>query len=897
MTKAGLQVLSGGYFGLGETTAQEVFARVCTELADDAGHAQRLYDYMSQHWFMAATPILANIGCSKNLGISCFLNVVGDSRKDLADHWAENLWLSTMGGGVGTDYSAIRSEGEMTSSGNMTTGLIPFMKVDDSLQLAAKQGKVRRAAFAAYLDISHPEIEEFLIMRKPSGGSIDRKCLNLHHAVNIPDSFMEAVKEDGTWDLVDPNSKQVKKTMKARELWFKILETRTQTGEPYLHFTDTTNRAVKQPLKDKGLKVTQSNLCVAPETLLFTKKGYKTISTLKDKTLDVWNGAEWSEVTVRQTSESSELIRVHLNTGTTLDCTPYHKFYISTDYHKPLEVIEAKDLLPGMKIEKAESFPQDFVYGTEELPHPYAHGFWSGDGNADYEHSWVYEPKKDVIPHLDLGTVGDFDSYGRARWNHGPMSLTKNETPSKYSLNSRLKWLAGLLDADACVVQSTHSQNIQLTSVNHGLLQNIVLMLQEMGVTSSLFTRRAEGKYLLPLNNGTGENGLFSCKEVWMLNINSFGVKRLLDLGIEFRRLNVQPNQHPNRDASRFVKVDRVEVTGRVDKTFCATEPKRHKLMFNGVVTGNCCEILLPTNTERTAVCCLSSVNLEKFSEWEKHPTFVEDICRFLDNNLSHFLRNAPDYLSKAKFSARMGRDIGLGAMGFHSYLQGNGTPFESVTAAYQNTKIFSHLRTEIDKASLKLGSERGEAPDMEGTGHRFSHTQAIAPNASISNICGECSPSVEPYTSNGFRQDTKSGSLLIKNKHLDHLLKTKYKDQNYDATWTSIITNVGSVQHLEWMDSWDKDVFKTAYELDQNWIVKHASDRQKTIDQGQSINLFFYADCDKNHLNKVHFNAWKEGLKTLYYCRSTAMSRPEYIGQISTERKPEDSACLACEG
>ncbi len=563
-----VDILKDRYLLPTENSPQEAFARACMYFADDKAHAERLYKYVSNLWFMFASPLLSNGGTERGLPISCFLNYVPDSREGLAAHYTENIWLSSMGGGIGGYWGHIRSQGQSTSKGNKTTGVIPFMHVVDSQMVAFNQGATRRGSYASYMDISHPEIIEFIDMRKPAGGDINRKNLNLHHAVIVPDKFMWAVEKDEDWTLIDPNSKDKVKTIKARSIWIKILEARISTGEPYIMFIDTVNKALPKELKDKGLKVHHSNLCS---------------------------------------------------------------------------------------------------------------------------------------------------------------------------------------------------------------------------------------------------------------------------------------------------------------------------------------EITLPTNEERTAVCCLSSVNLEYFDEWEKEELFIEDLMRMLDNTLTKFIKGAPLTMKKAIISAESERSVGLGAMGFHSYLQRNGMALNSPMAMGPNVKIFKHIKKKCDEVNLKLGKERGEAPDLKGTGKRFAHMIAIAPNASSSIICGNTSPSIEPLRANAFTQKTLSGSFLIKNKYLKKLLEEKGKDTK--DVWKTIISGRGSVESLDFLNAQERNIFKTAIEVDQAWLVDLASERQKYICQAQSLNLFFPPDVNVRRLNNVHKRAWYKKLKTLYYCRSEAIKRAENIS-IKIERKVREDHddCVMCQ-
>ncbi len=573
--------LRESYMREDETSPQERFAYVSAKFGSNPEHAQRLYDYSSKHWLSYSTPILSFGRSKRGLPISCFLNYIEDTAEGLVDNLSETNWLSMLGGGVGIGFG-------IRSADDKSTGVMPHLKIYDASSLAYRQGRTRRGSYAAYLDISHPDIIPFLEMRKPTGDQ-NMRALNLHHGINIPDAFMEIVERcmldphaDDSWQLIDPHSGEKRDVVSARELWQKILELRMQTGEPYLHFIDQSNRKMPQWLKDKGLRINQSNLCS---------------------------------------------------------------------------------------------------------------------------------------------------------------------------------------------------------------------------------------------------------------------------------------------------------------------------------------EIILPTNEERTAVCCLSSVNLEYFDDWRKDPLFLRDIAEMLDNVLQYFIDNAPSAISRAVYSASLERSIGVGALGFHAYLQKRGLPFEGVMAKVSNNQIFSHIRYKLDDANIELGSERGEAPDAKGTGNRFSHLMAIAPNASSSIIMGNTSPSIEPYRANAYRQDTLSGSHLNKNRYLDKIIKEKCDADSkldYNEVWSSIIANDGSVQHLEFLTELEKDTFKTSMEIDQRWIIEHAADRQEYIDQAQSVNLFFRPDSNIKYLHAVHFQAWKQGLKTLYYCRSEQLGKAdkvarkierEVIQEIDLKALAEGAECLACEG
>lgn len=567
LTDFGKATLLDRYLIEGESF-QDLFARVSAFYADNQEHAQRLYDYMSQMWFMPSTPILSNGGTSRGLPISCFLNEVQDSLEGISDKWMENVWLAARGGGIGTYWGNVRSIGEAVKRNGKTSGIIPFIKVQDSLCLAISQGSLRRGSAAVYLQIDHPEIEEFIDLRRPTGGDPNRRALNIHHGVTITDKFMHAVERGGDWDLISPHSGEVISTVKARDLWIKLLTTRVETGEPYLLFIDHVNKARPEHQKKLGLTVKMSNLC--------------------------------SEIT--------------LPTG---------------------------------------------------------------------------------LDHL-----------------------------------------------------------------------------------------------------------------------------------------------------------------------------------------GN----------DRTAVCCLSSLNLEYYDQWSENNQIIMDVMRFLDNVLQDFIDNAPDSMESAKYSAMRERSVGLGVMGFHSFLQQKMIPMESVMAKVWNKKIFSHIKAEANKASKVLAEEKGACPDAAECGimERFSNKMAIAPTASISIICGNSSPGIEPYAANCFIQKTLSGSFTVKNKNLEKLLQAK--DKNNSQVWSSIVTNEGSVQQLDFLSDLEKDVFKTALEINQAWIVEFACDRADDICQAQSLNIFIPSNINKADLHKLHFNGWKKGLKSFYYGRSRSMQRSDKVSHAVTELSIEEA-------
>jgi ribonucleoside-diphosphate reductase alpha chain len=558
LTDFGRATLDDRYLMPGEGY-QDLFARVASFYSDDTAHAQRLYDYISKLWLMPATPVLSNGGTSRGLPISCFLNEASDSLDGIVGLWNENVWLASKGGGIGSYWGNLRSIGEKVGQNGKTSGVIPFIRVMDSLTLAISQGSLRRGSAAVYLPVCHPEIEEFVEIRRPTGGDPNRKAPNLHHGILVSDDFMRAVEADEEWALRSPKDKAIVRKINARSLWIRILTARVETGEPYLVFSDHVNNARPEHHKLAGLEVKTSNLC--------------------------------SEIT--------------LPTG--------------------------------------------------------------------------------------------LDHHGR----------------------------------------------------------------------------------------------------------------------------------------------------------------------------------------QRTAVCCLSSANLETWMEWKDHPLFIEDTMRFLDNVLQDFIDRAPEGMERAKYAAMRERSVGLGVMGFHSFLQAQNVPFEGVIAKVWNKRMFAHIRKQADAASKLLAEERGSCPDAEEYGFvdRFSNKLAVAPTASISIIAGNASPGIEPIAANVFLQKTLSGSFAVRNRHLQKLLAARGQDN--EDVWSSITLNKGSVQHLDFLTAQEKAVYKTAFELDQRWVIEHAADRTPYICQSQSVNVFLPADVHKRDLHEIHMMAWRRGVKSLYYCRSLSIQRADTVSDM----------------
>lgn len=911
----GMTRLRESYMRDDETSPQERFAFVSAAFASNQEHAQRLYDYSSKHWLSYATPILSFGKNKRGLPISCYLNFLADTSSDLVNNLSETNWLSMYGGGVGV-HVGIRG------ADDKSVGVMPHLKTYDACTLAYKQGS-RRGSYAMYLDMSHPDIVQFLEMRKPTGDQ-NLRTLNLHHGVNISDKFMQIIercmvdpeaKDD--WELIQPNTGKVKEVVSAKELWSKLLELRIHTGEPYIWFIDRANEGVPEYQKAIGLKNHGSNLCVAPETLILTDEGYQQIADLEDEQVNVWNGKEFSSTKVVKTGENQKLLKVKTNCGFELECTPYHKFYVAmrhpTGGNRWVIEKRANELVKGDKLIKCD-FP--IIEGTTVLENAYENGLFSAEGFVDKSQQkiYFYHEKRKL---KDFVNQSIFTNWYVQESENREIATTRSLRSKffvpngDFTIASKLKWFAGLCDGDGTVTRNGKTQSIQVGSINYNMLLEVQLLLQTLGVSSKVTMSRDEGWNWLPKNDGTGDNKEYWTQKIFRLLIGQTGICTLQELGFKTNRLVLSAHV-PNRECTQFTKVTEVLDEGRYDDTYCFTEPKRGMGVFNGILTGQCSEISLVTSPDRTAVCCLSSPNLEYYDEWSKDDKFLRDILEMLDNVLQYFIDNAPDEISRARYSAERERSVGIGALGFHAYLQKRGFSFEGVMAKSVNNQIFKHMRAGLDKANFELAQERGACPDAADFGvmKRCSHTSAIAPNASTSLIMGNTSPSTEPFAANVYRQDTSSGAYVTKNKYLDKILKElavgKPEDW-YNSTWASITANDGSVQHLDELDENTKAIFKTGMEIDQRWIIEHAADRQKMIDQAASTNIYLRPDVAVKYLHAVHFQAWKQGLKSLYYVRSSKLRKADKVGQKVERKRIEDEIdltalvnneeCLSCQG
>lgn len=918
LTDKAVKALEDRYLWAGENP-QTMFARVACVNSDDDAHAQRLYDYMSNLWFMPATPVLSNAGSEKNLPISCYLSEMDDSLEGIFYTQNESKWLGSRGGGIGVNYSKVREIGATVGSKGQTSGIIPFIHQMDSDTLAISQGNLRRASSAAYLDVSHPEIEEFLSIRDTRGDP-NRKSLNIHHGVNISAAFMQAVKEGSDWGLVSPKTGNVVDTIPARKLWEKILTQRLETGEPYLWFVDNANNNRPINYVKNELYSSQSNLCLSGDSELLTKNGYFSIKELAEEgEHTIWNGKEWSKATVFKTGENQELLKVTFSNGSVVKATPYHKFYVKNHYQKDAVEFRTHDLKVGDKLEK---FDTPVIYFTDPSAEDfYTNGFFSGDGTHDQSGNpmiQLYSDKRPLADKLSKLSHGiNYNSGGDRDVLKFKKNLLKPKfwVPINYSVASKLEWLAGLCDSDGTIANNGTNQQLQIANCEYEFLNEIKKMLNTLGIDAKVRLAREAGSFDLP--DGKGSLKEYDCRACYRLLITSYDLYRLTELGFKTHRLKINSIK-PQRDAKQHIKVVSIEKIDNED-TYCFNEPIRHRGIVNGVETGNCSEISLTTgidynNKRRTAVCCLSSLNIEYFEEWNGNKQFIADVISFLDNNMSHFIRLTHNVkgFERANYSATMERSIGLGVMGFHTFLQKKMIPFEGVMAKVWNNKIFSFIKEAGDEANEALGIFKGPCPDSvrAGTNLRCSHLFAIAPTASISTICGEASPGIEPSPAMTFLDKNLSGKFFSRNKYLDALIVEKAIEHRkeptwYDDLWSKINANEGSIQNLDEFTELEKAVFKGAYEIDQMWIIELAADRQQYIDQGQSVNVFILPDVDKRTLHKLHVAAHDKGMKGLYYCRSKSVGKAVNISHTVGDMPTEDTTityhiepdeCLSCQ-
>ena len=882
LTEESQAMLERGYL-LPNQTVEEKLNVICKYAAsfykDEVGLKERFLEIFERGWCSLSSPIWANFGEDRGLPISCFSSFVPDDLDKIYGTLHEVAMMTKLGGGTSGYFGKLRPLGTPIKGGGISSGLMSFTELFDTTTKVVSQSGVRRGAFAAYIDIDHPEIEEFLKV-KDKGHSLQ----TINTAVSVSDEWMKQMK-DGDKEK--------------RELWAKILKSRREKGIPYIFFSDTANRNKPQIYKDTNSTIHSSNLCVSPNTKILTKEGYQIIGDLEGETLEVWNGEEWSEVTVQKTGENQKLLRVKTDSGYELDCTEYHKFYIQKGYLRgtgknKLEIIEkrANELKPGDKLIKFEL--PIIEHGDKELKFAYENGFYSGDGclTEQGQRIYLYGDKKNLLSRFSSVETWIYQPNQDRIYGHSKSLKDKFFIPdSSYSIKSRLEWLSGYLDADGTVTNNNGSQSLQVACVEKEFLKEIQLMLQELGCDSKVSLARTEGEYLLPKNDGSGDLQTYTCQEVYRLLINGNSLYKLTTLGLKWHRLKWDMTK-PNRECSHFIKIESVEELPDLSDTYCFNEPKKHLGMFNGILTGQCSEIFLPTSEMESFVCCLMSMNLSTYDEW-KNTDAVRLAVMILDAVMSDFIKKTKNlpYMQRAHNFAVRHRALGLGVLGWHSLLQQKMIPFESFEAQQLNTSIFKYLKEKSYEASIELGEKYGYAPIFEGvettdTKRRNTTLMAIAPTTSSSSILGQVSPSIEPYASNYFVAGLAKGSFSRKNTELEKLLESKGK--NSEDVWKNIIQNQGSVQQLDFLSENEKKVFKTFQEISPLAIIQQAAARQSFIDQGQSVNLKIPSSMGIKDINTIHMEAWELGLKSLYYQRGTSVAKEAVLEMME---------CKSCEG
>lgn len=814
-----------------------------------------------------------SFSCAGVVVHNCFGSYITDDLNGIFDTVSEVAMMNKLGGGTSGYFGAIRARGSEITAGGKSNGSFSFLQIFDKVVSVVNQNGIRRGMFAGYMDIDHADIDEWVDIHTEGNPVQD-----IYWGVNVTNSFIEKVKNGDK---------------AARNLWAKILSVKTATGIPYLHFIDNVNENKADVYLDKNMKIHASNMCVSGDTRILTKEyGYVEISTKVGEKVTVWNGEEWSEnVELVKTGENQKLYRVKLSNGRSIDATAYHKWYVQDGYISDggeVVKLQTSELKEGMKLEK---FKLPVIDGSNTLDNAYTNGFFSADGchHANVNIIYLYGEKKKLRQYLTgevhrESTTTVNDKNGSDRVTVGIRNLQRKffVPDTTYSVKSRLEWLAGYLDGDGCVYRNGDSEQLTAASVNLDFLMDLQDMLQTLGIKSKITKLRDEGEYLLPANDGTGELKPYMCKQTYRLLINCAGTKSLFDLGIPLKRLKLKGNV-PNRNASRFVTVVSIEEVEGEHDTFCCREPKRNKVMFNGVMTGNCMEISLPSSADESFVCCLMSMNLLHYDQW-KDTDAVKTAVYFLDAVMSEFIEKAKGIpkMEKAVRFAERHRALGLGVLGWHSYLQSKMIPFDGFEAMMQNAEIFKHIRQESYQGSKELAELLGEPELLKGYGRRNTTLMAVAPTKSSSFILGQVSQGVEPIKANLFIKDTAKVKTVFKNPFLQKLLIERDKDT--PEVWESINKAGGSVAHLDFLTPREKEVFKTFEEINQMSIIQQAAQRQKFIDQGQSINLSIHPDTPLKDINALYLQAMELGVKGIYYqfSKSAAQSFNRELLQCS---------------
>lgn len=878
--------LERGYLSEGETPEGRIqdIADKAEEILGIKGFSDKFEDYMSRGFYSLSSPVWANFGKERGFSISCFGSYLPDSVAEILDVNSEVGMMSKLGGGTSGYFGDIRPRGAAITGNGESSGAVHFMQMFDKTTDTISQGGVRRGKFTPYLPIDHGDIDEFLEI-----GTEGNPIQDMTYAVTIPDYWME--------EMINGDKEK-------RKTWATVLTRRVQLGYPYIFFDNNANEGTVDVYKDKGLKINHSNLCVAPYTRILTGKGYQTIEKLAGQKVEVWNGEEWSETTVEKTGTNQDMMRVKTSSGNELDSTLYHKYYVLEDTAsgkrtKPprYKEVEAKDLKVGDRLIK---FELPVIQGEKELEYAYDNGFFTGDGTVGQGNNiiYLYHEKAALKEQIKSVDKWHFNESVNRYSGYATGLQDKYFVPNNnYSVASRLEWLSGYLDADGTVTNNNGSQSLQAASINREFLVDVQMMLQTLGVDSKVTMNKEAGTTMLPANDGTGDYKEFETKEIHRILINGNSLYKLSELGLNCNRLE-WTSRKPNRECSQFIKVVSVELLDEKMDTYCFTEPKRHMGMFNGILTGQCSEIMLPNNEEWSFVCNLSSMNLERYDDW-KDTDAVEVATMFLDAVMSEFIadlermRDSDErelqlsfrHMERAYNFAKANRALGLGALGWHSYLQSKMIAFESVEANRLNAEIFKTIKSRAYKASEELAEIFGEPEVLKGYKRRNSTLLAIAPTTSSSFILGQVSKSIEPFMSNYFVVDTAKVKKTMINPHLVSLLEEKGK--HTDEVIKDIRNNDGSVQHLDFLTWREKEVFKTYGEINQYNVLDQAATRQIFIDQGQSLNIMVNpTEITAEELNELHLFAWANSIKSLYYQHGTNAAQQFNLSKL----------CINCE-
>jgi ribonucleoside-diphosphate reductase alpha chain len=830
--------------------------------------------YLKLGWLCPSTPVLSNVGTSRGFGISCFIERVPDSLDGIYKKAHEMAMLTKAGGGVGVTMDKIRGRGEIISTGGFSEGTIPFMKVYDSAIIAANQGNVRRGSASINLPVRHKDIEEFLKIRLPEG-DVNRQCLNLNHCVTIDDFFMESIKEGDS---------------KSRDIFAKILSSRMKTGQPYIMYYHNVHNQRPKDMVDRDLKINGTNICcLSGDTEVITDNGILPIKDLINKNVKIFDGENWINTDSFKEYPEDNLIRITLKNGSYIDCNENHRWFAATNYNDirktKYKELKTKDLVEGYWLES--NLTDASFYGQEDMKAAYLKGFLLGDGTHSGNqpilnvHSTKYnciskliESANELIAQTSkTNTIKDIsfseevvneDQFGKQVFKR-MKGLTARSTELldfsfkfKKSLpdfrnlnyNSKIEFLSGLLDSDGTYSTS----GIQLSSIDEHFINQLQKFIISMGYNASIDVIVRE-----------------NFNDLYRITIGNYDSFQLF-MNLDCRRLEA-PETVPNRRTTGYRQIVKIEKLNKKEKVYCPTLPTTGKfLLANGIMTGNT-EILNPHDFDHTVVCCISSINLVKFFEWENDPEFLEFCYTFLDVNLEEFIQTAkhkPGFGAAIRF-AEKSRAIGLGVLGWHTFLQQNNIPFNSIAARAYINKIGAKIKEAGIFYNLKAGQTFGN-PEW-CTVNRNLTLQAIAPTTTNSLVSGGVSQGIEPIICNAWIQNSAKGTFIRKNETLKKLMETKYPEHNTQEFWTILMQDKkGSIQEFDFFTDEEKEVFLTAYEINQLELIRNANVWQSYVDQGISLNLFFPADVDQKWLAKCHLEAWEIGIKTLYYVRTESI-------------------------